>query len=111
MENETPWPESVPISPKIGTKQLNYPTGEPCCLLGWVDDTFRVLSAHRCKAEKALAKAIKGELSDKNPYTLKSTIGCITSYNDCPATSLADRQRVWNKAMAALGYTEGNPQA
>jgi hypothetical protein len=35
----------------------------------------------------------------------------ITSFNDHPKVTKTLIAKVWNRAMALLGYTEGNPEA
>jgi len=55
--------------------------------------------------EEIMTEVIYDEVkSDKYAFN-------IVAFNDTGDTTLADLARVWNRTMAAAGYTEGNPAA
>jgi len=72
------------------------------CLYGWVDNV--TVSEHTDRRiATALRKAIKETLLDK------TRVVDISIWSDrSPKAKVA---RVWNRAGALLGYTEGNPMA
>lgn len=92
----------------------------PCCLYGYVnvfisgdprpysskDSTGE--RAIRMKLKKAIEKAIT-QLQGTAP--LSSGWSTIVTFNDSPDVPLALVARVWNRAMAILGYVVGNPEA
>ncbi len=91
----TQWPEFVWVleAEDICKGQLNGPNGTHC-LLGWCEETFgdEFPEADR-KAVCVLYQLISDSIS----------IFCSTN----PPWKSA---KVWNQAMANLGYTEGNPE-
>ncbi len=89
------WPESVPVLSEddIYKGKLNGPDNMHC-LVGWRDVTFR---CHKCRIE-----------SSSELYDVIGTLS-MAGFND--SHTKAESAKVWNQAMANLGYTEGNPES
>jgi hypothetical protein len=95
------WPKSVPISPEIGDMLLKYDDGSPCCLLGHAFDVFPGgVSGSRLLAVREIGLVAVG--------IMRAEYSDVAEWNDTHTPE--ERQRVWNQAMANLGYTEGNPE-
>lgn len=78
---------------------FNY--GAKSCLLGWCRKEF-----HTVRAQDATCDAIcQAAGIDEADYD------AIANFNDSEKNSLALLARTWNRAMASLGYTVGNPEA
>ena len=65
------------------------------CLLSWISrsfasDTLMVVREKMCE--------VMGEQ-------------CVITFNDNPSISNVTLDKVWNKTMSSLGYTEGNPES
>jgi hypothetical protein len=99
MSKHPQWPAEVPVltAKDIHRGDLDGPRGTHC-LLGWGLETFHDESA-RHEARRAMKQHIE---------TVYSSVGVFNDDADNPKTEIA---RVWNRAMADLGYTEGNPEA
>lgn len=97
------WPETVPIleAQHIFKDNYDHPTDKNChCLTGharyWFDSPYV-----RCQVFQAL----RGRIA-----VLGRRLSTpIPGFNDSSPPELC--ARIWNAAMADLGYTEGNPEA
>lgn len=98
------WPKTVPIleADDICREQLNGPGGTHC-LMGWINVQFNGLreqSAGEVCVQFEVDRAV-GE---------SGKVGFV-AFNDWRGNSLDAVARVWNRAMAKLGYVVGNPEA
>jgi hypothetical protein len=93
------WPAEVPVltARDIHRGALDGPN-QTHCLIGWCSQSFDDFDVWDTAREK-----IAGRIGDGRAW--------ISDFNDDPATTKAEIARVWNLAMADLGYTEGNPEA
>ena len=110
-EADVKYPKTVPILQASDICKRRHTNRETHCLLGWMDTVF--LTKHdryvpgrfdiRDKVRTALQRAI---IKVASPAT-----SSIATFNDDPKTPYKTIAKVWNRAMALLGYTEGNPEA
>ncbi len=119
MQDKTAWPKSVPILDEddILRGELYNLNGEERCLLGWMTKTFstfgedcrmQVRSSIADEIEKMTAKPMPSELrADINHRGYENSY--IVKFNDDRKISNRVIATIWNKVMARLGYTEGNP--
>lgn len=122
MSNTNNWPKEVPILEARNIK-FDTPIGvkEDCrCLVAWIDsvvpyegiirmDLCEVAFKRRTAMCKALVASIRTIPKFKN-YRGHDT-WCLVNFNDKLCRDKKIIARVWNRAMALLGYVEGNPQA
>ena len=89
------WPKEVPILTcnNMHKGGLNGPR-KTHCLIGWCHEVFPGSRVHRviCTLEDVI----------QHPS--------IASFNDDSQRPKTELARVWNKAMAKLGYVVGNPE-
>lgn len=100
------WPKEVPILSARDMFKTHY--DGPCgthCLLGWVQEAFP--GYFHDKVENAIERTMQ---ESSNATHRKFAHFGIVYMNDAILTK-KQAADVWNKAMARLGYTEGNPQA
>lgn len=101
--SKTIWPTEVPVLSAEDICRDEYDSGSKHCLCGWRWEVFGVSGNvpslkvfHTVKAEiKAETGFARGE----------------EGFNDDQSVSLRTIARVWNRAMARLGYVVGNPEA
>lgn len=101
MATNMKWPLEVPILTGKDICRYELEKGEQRCLWGWMG---KALSREKIvwgtppeTAVKALAKACG--------------TADIIGFNNNPNRPLGTIARAWNRAMADLGYTVGNPEA
>lgn len=98
----TRWPKEVPVltakDMAIGNEESCRGKDEPTCLALWTTRVFGVGDAYE-KAEAAICSAAGINRTNQE----------IFDYND--SHSRRHNARVWNRAMARLGYVVGNPEA
>lgn len=90
------WPKEVPIltARNMHKGSFSHQSRDDChCLFTWSMNVFPVASSVRQMIRKTIRR--------------KS----IVSFNDDPRNSKSTLARVWNRAMAKLGYVVGNPEA
>ncbi|MDE2103890.1 MAG: hypothetical protein KGL39_42030 [Patescibacteria group bacterium] len=96
---ETKWPESVPILSARDICRNEYKDDqERRCLIGWLCYScrwtiYKSWLAIREEIERATGRGM-----------------CLAEFNDNPRFPKKLIAQVWNRAMARLGYTEGNPE-
>ena len=89
------YPKDVPILEAHHLCKGSYGTNDIHCLSGWMYEVFQDGLA-RADASRAI-KQVAG--ADR-----------IVEFNDAPGRKLSFLAKTWNRAMAVLGYTEGNPE-
>lgn len=106
------WPKEVPILEAEDICRGNFHRGEKACLSGWVLTVINIqyprfndIIKRDCLQNK-IRKSIMEEI-----IRIKSIDGpSIVLFNDNMLYSKKLIAQIWNKAMARLGYTEGNPE-
>ena len=97
----TTWPEKAPILEASDFCRGTFHTGTRSCLMGhvqnfvgWQDDKYH-------KVNDAIVSVLRkrGWRGD-----------FVADFSDNKRNSLSLLAKVWNKAMARLGYTDGNPE-
>lgn len=104
------WPESVPVLGEGNMCIGPFKKGECGCLAFWCKETFGEsakddipkVSDALVKAHKALGSGVEIFPSAVEPYS--------THHIDEDRTTRGMVARVWNRAMAYLGYRVGNPE-
>jgi len=86
------------------------------CLLGWAEavflqksETYPYNKDFKRLGYDRVMKALLSAAHRLNLHDLGWTAS-VMKINDSVCQSNAMRARVWNKGMAILGYTEGNPE-
>lgn len=121
------WPKEVPVLGDNDIRKYGMGSGgwdQSHCLLGWVNVTFynsacpyaapRVSFLEQKKRLVILGfvkKCLSDEILGHDCGTCTGKDNRIARFNDARSTPLGEVAKVWNKAMARLGYTVGNPEA
>ena len=94
------WPEEAPIleGKDMVRYRYNSDDGKKSCLMGHVRNTFKY--RFRYQVEKSIMDVIS---------EVRFATSIVAFNDDYSTKELA--ARVWNKAMANLGYTVNNPEA
>lgn len=98
------WPEEVPVltARDIHKGGFDGPRGSHC-LVGWLDEVFPCWGEQQMRPYRAIRKQL--------PKLRGGSHMLPSVWNDSPNVTKTEIARVWNTAMAQLGYTEGNPEA
>lgn len=93
----TKWPDEVPV---LSSRHMTrgYVAGDRRCLIAWTGDVFDCTTFGR--VDVALESACRD-----SGVALHAATGCGRE------VSLALMARIWNRAMAKLGYVVNNPEA
>lgn len=126
--HEYPWPVQVPIleADNIHIGGVNGISQDCHCLSQWAYLTFVKIITPSCielhnkrrgdRVLKALVVAIK-QMAPKWYAQLdpacnhRGDISIVINFNDSNRRDKHKVARVWNRAQAMLGYTDGNPEA
>ena len=110
------WPKSVPIleASDINRGGYNGPDGTHC-LFGWVVSVFDIdpmdlATFDDRRPEGLLGRALYDACLKLSPKHMPKGYYVFSYKNDNRRNTKADIARAWNRAMAELGYTEGNPE-
>lgn len=121
------WPRSVPILEADDICRENMTDGEKHCLMGWVRESFWKENAEvagrseyysiQRNVEKILFSEIRKDQG--RPCECSSEPGLfdgkvndeLIAFNDSRRTKKERIARIWNLAMAKLGYVKNNPMA
>lgn len=107
------WPKTVPIlgAGNIHKGALSDGKGR-YCMVGWLDEVFGVHGFYDCDdllqitdRKKRAEGAVMESLSE-----VSRSVNIVT-FNDNPRVKKSKIAKVWNRAMALLGYVVGNPEA
>lgn len=110
----TKWPDEVPVLEASDICQGPFQLGECRCTVAWAVDAFGI-SGDLLRFD-GHAKVIR-KLCDSAAELHAAEAGAARRhqaayiYSDCLENSTALVARVWNRAMAKLGYVRGNPEA
>jgi hypothetical protein len=112
---ETNWPDTVPILSARDICKGGFNAGHwpnyTYCLTGWAREAQLTVNPLAYKPSPRVWKALKQSVSEVG---LPPTVDVVRNYTDL--FNVNDRipkplaARVWNRAMAILGYTVGNPE-
>ena len=92
------WPKEVDVLSARNIHRGGYEKNNTCrCAIGWMGFWFGFQTKEYKKAKLGIKKEIGTWL--------------LVQWNDNPKNTKADIARTINKVTAALGYTEGNPEA
>ena len=96
-----PWPKEAPILEATDFCRGVYHCGTKSCLLGQVQNFVGWQDGKSSKVIVAIV-SVMGEFGWRGDF--------VADFSDNKRNSLSLLAKVWNKAMARLGYTEGNPE-
>lgn len=104
--SEMKWPEDVPILEADDFIRGQLFAGQRACSVGWAIKTFSPMDydIDRNVYSKLTETAKEMDAEFSSGYG-------VYSFNDDPRNSKQLLARIWNRAMAKLGYVVGNPEA
>ena len=97
----TRWPKEAPILDASDFCRGTYHHGTKSCLLGHANNFISPCGPKSAEVHAAIVNAM---------WDFGWRGFWIDDFVDCRNNSLRLFAKVWNKAMAKLGYTEGNPE-
>lgn len=130
IESSVKWPKEVPVLRAKDMLEGDYysPKRTKCCLVGHYSQVFERHSnqsriphissvkpgscyAYFIQAITKAGRSIVGKRETAYSPILWNDVECKNFAEETHQDSNLIRARVWNLAMALLGYTEGNPEA
>lgn len=109
--NKARFPEFVPILSAKDFVKHSSVRGEKQCLLIRTCDVFGEYFSAKQIAIRIMHEVITSEIILHPRLKDVPRETSIIVFNDSDLTKEHDLARVWNRTMAAMGYTEGNPEA
>lgn len=90
------------LEPEDFCKGILFNENGQRCLMGWLESEFKGVS-EVCGLDLLLLSECKS--------VAKKPMRYVCDFNDSPKRSMKTLARVWNRFIARLGYTKGNPEA
>lgn len=106
---KTDWPETVPVLEAGDICRGASRDGERCCLLQWRVDVFGSVCSTKCQVPQQASLLIIRAAIELGASGIPH-LGGIVEINDSPSNDSALLARIWNRAMARLGYVVNNPE-
>lgn len=103
--SRTKYPETVPVLEGRHFCRGAFMRGSRRCLLGWAGTVFsgRATGGIPGSVERRLRIEVNKSVGDRHET--------IAGFNDNKENRLDLLAKIWNRAMAKLGYVVGNPEA
>lgn len=111
--SKTKWPDEVPVLEADDICQGPFEESERRCTVAWAVDAFGIsgdllrFDGHAKVIRKLCDSAAELHAAEADDARRHQA---AYIYSDCLDNSTALVARIWNRAMCALGYTEGNPE-